>query len=118
MKVGQRAENSRTVLDDLVNDTHISKNRILPHLEILLVEESRVNQRLAESVFKKQHHQWRIAKTKRDVLNSISLKVFDLILIQVSLLDADACITYTKVRGKQKGFCTMVYCWHDERLYI
>ncbi len=70
-------------------------------LQILLAEDSQVNQKLAVGILKKQKHSVFIANNGREALKAWSQQHFDLILMDVQMPEMDGLDTTCEIRAKE-----------------
>jgi two-component system sensor histidine kinase/response regulator len=74
-----------------------------PALRILLVEDNRINQRVALRMLEKDGHQVTIAEDGKKALLAVEQNAFDLVLMDVQMPEMDGLETTTAIRDRERG---------------
>jgi signal transduction histidine kinase len=80
-----------------------SKDDFLRSLHILLVEDNRVNQKIAIRLLEKRGHHVILAVNGKEALESLAHASFDLVLMDVHMPDMDGIEATTTLREKEKS---------------
>jgi CheY-like chemotaxis protein len=72
-------------------------------LRILLVEDNRINQRVALRMLEKDGHQVTIAEDGKKALLAVEQNAFDLVLMDVQMPEMDGLETTTAIRDRERG---------------
>jgi signal transduction histidine kinase/ActR/RegA family two-component response regulator len=72
-------------------------------VKILLTEDNRVNQVLAQRILEKQGHTVVLAESGSEALHAIEQQAFDLVLMDIQMPDMDGITATIKIRERERG---------------
>ena len=79
------------------------KGDLLKSLRILLVEDNRVNQKIAIRLLEKRGHRATLAANGKEALEALAQASFDLVLMDVHMPDMDGIEATIAIREKEKS---------------
>ncbi|MBP88561.1 MAG: hybrid sensor histidine kinase/response regulator [Planctomycetaceae bacterium] len=77
-------------------------------LNILLVEDSLVNQKLAVGLLESRGHSLQIANNGREAVSAVNKQRFDLVLMDIQMPELDGLEATTLIRARERGTATHV----------
>jgi two-component system, sensor histidine kinase and response regulator len=76
---------------------------MLPPLQILLVEDNPINQKVAARLLEKAGHAVTVAENGRVALDIVTARQFDLVLMDISMPEMDGLETTAAIRQREAG---------------
>ena len=73
------------------------------HLRILVTEDNRVNQVLAQRILEKQGHTVVLAESGSEALRAVEKESFDVVLMDIQMPDMDGLTATSKIRERERA---------------